>query len=316
MQIKGSRFLVIGGAGFIGSHLVDQLLEQGAELVRVYDNFSRGNLKNLSKATENPQCEIFSLGGDVRDRDILAKAMQDIDGVFHLAALWLLHCVEFPRSAFHTNIEGTFNVLEACVNAKIKRLVYSSSASVYGNAESIPMTEEHPFKNETFYGATKIAGEQMLQAMHKRYQLNYAGLRYMNVYGSRQDYKGAYIAVILKILDRIEKGLPPILHGDGQQTFDFVHVKDVARANICAMAAGANGFYNVGTGVGTSLLALCELILQLCESNLTIKYEPNFQNFVTNRIGCVKAAANTLDFEANISLESGLKELLEWKRSV
>ena len=314
MLIEGSKFLVIGGAGFIGSHLVDQLLENGAEKVRIYDNFTRGSLQNLAVNMNNPKLEIFDLGGDIRDKDLLRKAMSDVDGVFHLAALWLLHCVDFPRSAFHTNVEGTFNVLEACVESNIKRIVYSSSASVYGNAETVPMTEDHAFKNETFYGATKIAGEQMLHAMHKRYSLNYAGLRYMNVYGSRQDYKGAYIAVILKILDRIERGLNPVLHGDGKQTFDFVHVKDVAKANICAMTSHFNGFYNVGTGIGTSLVELCEIILKLCDSELKIEYEPSLQSFVTHRIGCVDKAIKEIGFKADIDLEAGLKELLDWKR--
>jgi len=178
MEIKGKRFLVIGGAGFIGSHVVSELLKHDVKEVVIYDNYARGKISNISEQIEDPRCSVFPDGGDVRDIDILDKAMQGIDGVFHLAAMWLLHCKDYPRTAFEVNINGTFNVLEACVKNKIKRLVYSSSASVYGNAVEIPMTEEHPLNNRNFYGATKIAGEAMCRAFHDRYDLAYVGQVY------------------------------------------------------------------------------------------------------------------------------------------
>lgn len=222
MDLKGRRILVVGGAGFIGSHVVDELLKEDVAEIRVFDNFTRGREENLSAALKDPRVNVFSLGGELLHRDILDAAMKNIDGVFHLAALWLLHCYDFPRSAFEVNIGGTFNVLEACVRNGVKRLVFSSSASVYGDALQEPMAEEHPYHNVTFYGATKIAGEHMCRALYHRYhateqRFDYVGLRYMNVYGPRQDYRGAYIAVIMKMLDALDQGQPPVVYGDGSR---------------------------------------------------------------------------------------------------
>ena len=242
--------------------------------------------------------------------------MRGVDGVFHLAALWLLHCHDYPRSAFEVNVKGTFNVLEACVANSVKRLVYSSSASVYGDAVEIPMTEDHVYNNRTFYGATKIAGEHMSRAMSQRYGLPYVGLRYMNVYGPRQDYKGAYIAVIMKVLDHLEQGLPPILYGDGSQEYDFIYVSDAAKANVKAMEADvSDSFYNVGSGVGSTIQALTEMILELTGSDLHIQYEPGGQTFVTKRIGDPEKSARDLGFRTAVDLRDGLKRLIEWRNS-
>ena len=203
MNLKGKRILVIGGAGFIGSHVVGELLKTDVGQIVIYDNFARGKPGNIAEFLNDPRCSLYPNGGDVRETDVLNDALAGAHGVVHLAALWLLHCKDYPRAAFHVNIEGTFNVLEACVRNKVERLVYSSSASVYGDAAEVPMTEQHPFNNRNFYGATKICGEAMCRAFHDRYNLNYVGLRYMNVYGPRQDYRGAYIAVIMNMLDAI-----------------------------------------------------------------------------------------------------------------
>ncbi|OLP16493.1 NAD-dependent dehydratase [Leptolyngbya sp. 'hensonii'] len=321
MELQGKRFLVIGGAGFIGSHAVDALLREDVEEVRIYDNFTRGREENLAEALKDPRVKIFELGGDILHRDILDTAMKGIDGVFHFAALWLLHCYDFPRSAFEVNIAGTFNVLEACLNNGVKKLVYSSSASVYGDAITEPMVEDHPYNNTTFYGATKIAGEHMCRSLYHRYKgtekhLDYAGLRYMNVYGPRQDYKGTYIAVIMKILDRLDKGLPPVVYGDGSQAYDFIYVGDCARANICAMKSDAtDSFYNVGTGIKTTIKELAELILEVTGSTLQIQYEPSGPTFVKNRVGCPKKAAAEIDFKAKTDLREGLAELIVWRRN-
>lgn len=242
--------------------------------------------------------------------------MQGIDYVFHLAALWLLQCYEYPRAAFDVNIRGTFNVLEACVKHKVKKLIYSSSASVYGDAVEIPMTEEHPYNNKTFYGATKIAGEQICRAFYHRYGLKYLALRYMNVYGPRQDYKGAYIAVIMKILDRLDQGLPPIVYGDGSQAYDFIYVSDVAHSNLCALKSDrTDEAYNIGMGTQTTVKELCELILKITGKNYEIQYEPAGQTFVTNRIGSIDKAKKDLGFEGKVNLSEGLAKLIEWRKS-
>lgn len=319
MDIRGKTFLAIGGAGLIGSHTVDALLKEDIAELRIYDNFTRGREENLREALCDPRVKIFPLGGDILHRDILDAAMKGVDGVFHLAALWLLHCYDYPRSAFEVNIGGTFNVLEAMINNGVKRLVYSSSASVYGDAVEEPMTESHPYLNTNFYGATKIAGEHMCRSLHHRYKntakhFDYVGLRYMNVYGARQDYQGAYIAVIMKMLDNLDKGLPPVLYGDGSQAYDFIYVEDCGKANVCAMKADASdSFYNVGTGIRTSIKALAEIILEQAASPLSIQFEPAGQTFVKNRIGCPKKAEAELGFKATISLPGGLEKLVDWR---
>lgn len=314
-DLKGAKILVIGGAGFIGSHVVDELVKTDTKEIVVYDNFTRGERENLSSALKDPRVRVFDLGGDVLRTDILDEACKGADYVFHLAALWLLHCHEYPRSAFHVNVEGTFNVLEACVKHGVKKLVYSSSASVYGDAISVPMAEDHPFNNKTFYGATKIAGEQMAHAFHHRYGLDYVGLRYMNVYGERQDYKGAYIAVIMKMLDEIDQGRSPVVYGDGSQSYDFVHVTDVARANVLSLTAAAtDAFYNVGSGIATTIKELAQLVLKITDKGLTLKFEPAGQTFVTHRIGDPAKAARDLGFKSTIGLEDGLQRLIAWRR--
>src|SRR5687768_6043702 len=264
MDLRGKKLLVIGGAGLIGSHTVDALIKEDVREIVVYDNFVRGREENLREALKDPRVRIHEIGGDICQSDILESAMAGVDGVFHFAALWLLQCHEYPRAAFDVNVRGTFNVLEACVKKGIERLVYSSSASVYGDAVREPMDEDHPFNNQNFYGATKIAGEAMARAYHHRYGLPYVGLRYMNVYGPRQDYQGAYIAVIMKMLDSIDRGEPLVIYGDGSQAYDFVYVGDCATANICAMTADtADRFYNVGTGVRTTIGELAEKLLEI-----------------------------------------------------
>jgi UDP-glucose 4-epimerase len=320
MEMSGKKFLVIGGAGLIGSHTVDELLKEDVGEIRIFDNFSRGRHENLEYALKDPRVNIFPLGGELMHRDILDAAMKDIDGVFHFAALWLLHCYDYPRSAFEVNVGGTFNVLESMVNNGVKRLVYSSSASVYGDAVEEPMTEAHPYNNTNFYGATKIAGEHMCRSMFNRYKdtenhFDYVGLRYMNVYGARQDYHGAYIAVIMKILDNLDKGKAPVIYGDGSQAYDFVYVTDCARANVCAMKGEAKDeFYNVGTGTRTSIKELAEMLVEVAGSDLKLRYEQGGMTFVKNRIGCPLKTQRDLHFYSNISLPEGLLMLIEWRK--
>ncbi|MBN9594159.1 MAG: NAD-dependent epimerase/dehydratase family protein [Afipia sp.] len=315
MDIRGKKMVVIGGAGLIGSHTVDQLTSQDVREILIYDNFVRGTHQNLAGALRDPRVKIYDVGGDILQSDILQSALKGADGVFHFAALWLLQCHEFPRSAFETNVRGTFNVLDACVAEGVKRLVWSSSASVYGDALVEPMDEDHPFNNKNFYGATKICGEAMARAYHHRYGLDYVGLRYMNVYGPRQDYRGAYIAVIMKMLDAIDRGEGPTIFGDGSEAFDFVAVEDCARANICGMAATATDrFYNVGTGKRTSLKEVAEMLLNLTGCNLPINYAPRSQaTLVRNRIGDPRKASAEIGFTAGVDLREGLSRLITWR---
>jgi UDP-glucose 4-epimerase len=317
LDLRGKKFVVIGGAGLIGSHAVEELAREDIGEIIVYDNFARGSLANLENVIADPRVRVFEAGGDICQTDVLNAALKGADGVFHLAALWLLQCHDYPRSAFDVNVRGTFNVLEACVANDVKRLVYSSSASVYGDAVQEPMTEGHPFNNKNFYGATKIAGEAMATAFHYRYGLPVVGLRYMNVYGPRQDYQGAYIAVIMKMLDAIDRGEGPTIMGDGSEAFDFVSVIDCGRANICAMKADAVGhYYNVGTGKRTSLKELAEMLLQITGSNQPIQYQERSQaTLVRNRIGCPKRAKEEIGFTAGIDLKEGLKALIDWRAS-
>lgn len=317
MDIRGKKFVVVGGAGLIGSHAVESLLQHDVKEILVYDNFVRGRQENLAVALKDPRVRIYDVGGDILQSDILESAIDGADGVFHLAALWLLQCHEYPRSAFDVNVRGTFNVMEACVKKGVKRLVYSSSASVYGDAVEEPMTEDHPFNNKNFYGATKICGEAMLRAFHHRYGLNYVGLRYMNVYGPRADYKGAYIAVIMKMLDAIDRGEGPTILGDGSEAFDFVAVEDCGLANVKAMQAETTDrFYNVGTGIRTSLKELAEKIVRLTGSTKGINYAPRSQaTLVRNRIGSPKRAKEEIGFDARIRLDEGLQQLIDWRKA-
>ncbi len=276
-------------------------------------------MDNLKESIHDSRLEINPFGGDIRDTDILNRTMEGVDGVFHLAAMWLLHCKDFPRTAFDVNIQGTFNILEACVKNNVSRLVYSSSASVYGDALEVPMTEEHKFNNRNFYGATKIAGEAMARAFFDRYGLDYVGLRYMNVYGPNQDQTAAYTGVIPIMLNKIDSNETPEINGDGSQSYDFISVQDVARCNILAMTAEVSDqFYNVGTGVQTSIKDLCNQILRLRGSNLKVKFNPyseqDARRLVQNRIGSTIKCKNDLGFEYHDELESGLINLIKWRQ--
>ena len=320
MDLSGKKVLVIGGAGFIGSHVVSELLATDVSSVVVYDNYARGKLSNIRESLEDKRVSVFEDGGDIREIDVLNSAMKGVDAVVHLAAMWLLHCKDYPRTAFDVNVNGTFNVLEACVNNNIERLVYSSSASVYGDAVEIPMTESHPFNNRNFYGATKIASEAMCRAFFDRYGLNYVGLRYMNVYGPHQDQTAAYTGVIPIMLNKIDANEAPMINGDGSQAYDFVTARDVGRCNVLSLQSKATDeFYNVGTGIQTSIKELCDLILELRESDLKVKYNPysaeDARRLVQNRIGAPEKAATELGFNHQDDLRTGLLNLIEWRKN-
>jgi UDP-glucose 4-epimerase len=313
MDLKDKRIVLIGGAGLIGSHLCDLLVQEPVREVVVLDNFVRGRRENLARASQSPKLTIIEQS--MTDPDAVQKALEGAHGVFLMASLWLGECLDEPRAAWETNVLGSWNVVEACQKLGVERLVYSSSASVYGDALVTPMTEQHPFNNRNTYGATKIACEQMLRAIHHQHGLAYVGLRYMNVYGPRMDYRGAYVSVIMRVLDRIFAGQPPLIHGDGSQTYDFIYVEDAARANLLAMQAECSDvFLNVGSGQGTSLNELVARLLELTGSPLEPQYQPQTQSLVTQRVGSTELAERLLGFRASTPLAEGLERVLAWRR--
>lgn len=312
MDITNKTIMLIGGAGLVGSHIVDELTGEPVKEIIVFDNFVRGNRENLAESLKSPKVRVIE--GSMTDRESLRRSMQGVDGVFLLASLWLGECVNDPRSAWETNVMGTWNVVEACKELGVKRIVYSSSASVYGNALVTPMSEEHPFNNRTTYGATKIANEQMFRAMYEQHKLPYIGFRYMNIYGERMDYRGTYVSVIMKAMDNILAGKPPVIFGDGSQMYDFIYVRDVAKANILGMKADCEDeFFNIGMGVGTTLNELVDMLLELMGSDLKPEYKPQAQSFVTNRIGSTEKAEKLIGFKADTSLLDGLRRVVQWR---
>lgn len=314
-KIEGSAVLITGGAGFIGSTIIDQLLEAGAAEVRVVDNFVRGTWKNLESALTSGRVKVTE--GDIRDRELVDELTAGVDYVFHQAGLRITQCAEAPREAIEVLIDGTFNVLESCVRHKVKKIVAASSASVYGDASYLPMDESHPFNNRTMYGAGKIANEQMMRAIYTTNGLPYVAFRYFNVYGPRMDLTGVYTEVLIRWLDAIEEGKPPLIFGDGLQSMDFVFVGDVARANLLAMQSDiTDEVFNVGTGVQTNLIQLCECLLKLTGCPLKPEYrEARKLVEVRRRQAGTEKAERLLGFRTTVALEDGLKQLIEWRNS-
>jgi UDP-glucose 4-epimerase len=314
-NIAGTCCLVTGGAGFIGSTIVDQLLAAGASEVRVVDNFARGSLNNLSHAMEHSALEVIE--GDIRDASLMHRLIEGVDFVFHQAALRITRCAEVPREAVEVLIDGTFNVLEAAQKQRVRKVIAASSASVYGEPSYLPIDEYHPFNNRTMYGAGKITTEQMLRAFHESYGLNYVAFRPFNVYGPRMDMVGVYTEVLIRWLDAVEAGRPPLIFGDGTQSMDFVYVEDVARANLLAAQSDiTDEAFNLGTGVQTSLTDLCKMVLRLTASSLHPAYrEARSVANVQRRRAAMDKAEQMLGFRAMVPLEQGLGELIRWREA-
>ena len=316
-SVRGKKILVTGGAGTIGSNLVDLLAEGGAREIVVLDNFVRGRRANLAKALPSGVVEVVE--GDVRDADTVRKVTEGADLVFHLAAIRITQCAEEPRLANEVLVDGTFNVLEAAAEAGVAKVVASSSASVYGMAEDFPTTERHhPYNNDTFYGAAKAFNEGMLRSFHAMYGLDYVALRYFNVYGPRMDIHGLYTEVLIRWMERIEAGEPPLILGDGLQTMDFVDVRDIARANVLAAESDlTDEVFNVASGTETSLKELAEGLLEaMGATGLEPVHGPaRAVNGVTRRLADTSQAAERLGFTARIDLRTGLKDLVEWWRA-
>lgn len=307
--------LVTGGAGTIGSTLVDQLVEAGASEVVVLDNFVRGRRQNLEWAQSNGNVTVVE--GDVRDRGLVTELTAGIDVVFHQAAIRITQCAEEPRLAHEVLVDGSFNVVEAAVAADVRKVVAASSASVYGLATEFPTDElHHPYANDTLYGASKTYNEGLLRSYHAMTGLDYVALRYFNVYGPRMDVHGLYTEVLVRWMERIVAGEPPLIFGDGNQTMDFVCVPDIARANVLAAEADVtDAVFNIASEVETSLNELAETLLRVMGSNLSIEYGPERAvNGVTRRLADTSAAKDVLGFSADIDLEEGLSQLVEWWR--
>jgi UDP-glucose 4-epimerase len=313
----GARVLITGGAGFVGSHIADQLLDAGVERITIIDDLVRGRWENLGEARATGKLQVVV--GDICDAPLLDRLMQGCDLVFHQAALRITQCAEDPVRAMQVMVGGTQNVLESAVRHKVSKVVAASSASVYGEPNYLPMDEKHPFNNRTVYGAAKIADEQLLRSYAEMYGLQYVALRPFNIYGPRMDVFGVYTEVMIRWLERLARGEAPVIFGDGSQTMDFVNVDDVARCNLLAMAADVTDrVFNVGSGSETSLLELCRL---LCEETGHADIEPAFApvravNPVTRRLAAVEGARDAFGFQAQIGLRQGLHELIEWHAAV
>ncbi|MEU8540461.1 aminotransferase class I/II-fold pyridoxal phosphate-dependent enzyme [Streptomyces sp. NPDC048717] len=315
-DFQGKRILVTGGAGTIGSHVTDLLLEGGAREVVVLDNLVRGRRANLAGALASGRVELVE--GDIRDAATVRRVTAGADLVFHLAAIRITQCAEEPRLANEVMVDGTFNVLEAAAAAGVGKVIASSSASVYGLAESFPTTERHhPYNNDTFYGAAKAFNEGMLRSFHAMYGLDYVALRYFNVYGPRMDIHGLYTEVLIRWMERIEAGEPPLILGDGTQTMDFVHVRDIARANILAARADVTDeVFNVASATETSLRELADALLDAMDSDLEPVHGPaRAVNGVTRRLADTSLAAERIGFKAEIGLRDGLRDLVAWWRA-
>ncbi|MFC7533526.1 NAD-dependent epimerase/dehydratase family protein [Actinoplanes sp. GCM10030250] len=316
VQIEGARALVTGGAGTIGSHVVDELVRGGAAEIVVLDNFVRGRRDNLEWALANGPVRLVE--GDIRDVDLVRSVTTDKDLVFHLAAIRITQCAEEPRLANEVLVDGTFNVIEAAAEAGVKKLIASSSASVYGLAEEFPTTERHhPYNNDTFYGAAKAFNEATLRSFHAMKGLDYVALRYFNVYGPRMDIHGLYTEVLIRWMERIASGKPPLILGDGLATMDFVHVADIARANILAARADVTDeVFNIASSTETSLKDLAAALSAVMKSDLAPEHGPaRAVNGVTRRLADTSAAFDRLGWKAELSLTQGLEGLVDWWRS-
>jgi UDP-glucose 4-epimerase len=314
--ITGERFLVTGGAGTIGSTIVDQLVAAGAREIVVLDNFVRGRPENLISARESGVVTLVS--GDVRDRDLVRSLMPGIDVVFHQAAIRITQCATEPRLALEVLVDGTYEVVEAAADAGVRKVVAASSASVYGLAEEFPTTErQHPYDNDTLYGAAKTFNEGLLRSFHAMRGLDYVALRYFNVYGPRMDIYGLYTEVLIRWMERIESGKPPLILGDGRQTMDFVYTHDIARANLLAAASNVtDDVFNIGSNTETSLVELAEALQRVMGSRLPLEFgPPRGINGVTRRLADISRAAEHLGWKPEITLDEGLRRLVAWWRA-
>jgi UDP-glucose 4-epimerase len=313
-DLKNSVVLVTGGAGTIGSHVVDAVIAEQARRIIIYDNFSAGYNENLRDAFKQKQTEIEIRVADITHPEDLEDAMQGVDYVFHEASVLLLESMKKPQKAIDVNIQGTFNVFKTALKAGVKKVVWASSASVFGDPLRLPVDEDHPFNNKTFYGATKIACEAIAASLNFSQGLQHVGLRYYNVYGPRQGIRGAYAQILPRWCDRIEANQPIVIFADGTQSMDLIYVKDVAQANVCAMKSDCtNDFFNIGTGIETTVKELAHLLLDVTGCKLPPVYEPHDVNLVKRRQCSTIRAREKIGFVAETNLRQGLLKYWQWR---
>jgi UDP-glucose 4-epimerase len=313
MKLEGKKVLVTGGAGFVGSHIIDLLIGEGCAEIVAVDNMVRGRRENLTDALARGPVRL--LEGDIRDRRLMDELVEGADVVFHQAALRITQCAEEPRAALEVMVDATYDLLELCVKHQVEKVVAASSASVYGMADQFPITESHhPYNNRTLYGAAKVFNEGLLRSYYEMYGLDYVALRYFNVYGLRMDIYGVYTEVLIRWMERIAAGEPPLIFGPGDQTMDFVYIRDVARANILAAKANVTDeVFNVASGTETSLNQLADALLRVMGSSLRPEHRPERRvNPVQRRLADTEKAYRMLGFKATVPLEEGLKELVTW----
>ncbi len=314
-DLKNSVVLVTGGAGTIGSHVVDAIITEGARKVIVYDNMAEGHHANLQEAMRQTKTELKFVSADIRSREDLDEAMEGVDYVFHEASVLLLESMKKPQKAIDVNIQGTFNVFQAALKAGVKKVVWASSASVFGEPLRLPVDEDHPFNNKTFYGATKVACEMIATSLNFTCGLKHVGLRYYNVYGPRQGIKGAYAQILPRWCDQINRGEPIVIYEDGSQSMDMIFVKDIAEANICALKSNCtNDFFNIGSGVETTVKQLAHILLEITGTSTSPIYKPHDINLVKRRRCSTKQAQEKIGFVVKTSVREGVKQYWQWRQ--
>ncbi|HJS80174.1 MAG TPA: NAD-dependent epimerase/dehydratase family protein [Vitreimonas sp.] len=316
MNLDGAKILVTGGCGLIGSTTIDQLLREDVERIVIFDNLVRGSMHNVAEILNDKRVELVK--GDIRDVKATRRVTEGMDAVMHMAALRITACAEDPREAFEVMCEGSFNVVEAAHLAGVKKIVAASSASIYGLADNFPTAEEdHPYNNRTWYGASKIMLEGLLRSFNDMYGTEYCAFRYFNVYGPRMDIHGKYTEVLIRWMERIEAGLPPLILGDGKTSMDFIYIDDIARANVAGLKSDVSDeVFNVASGIETTLLDLAEALMRVMGRKLEPEFGPERRvNAVPRRLASTEKAKRLLGWEAQVSLDEGLERLVNWWRA-
>lgn len=311
-MLENSTVMVTGGAGHIGSHIVEEVLNKNPKKVIVYDNLAEGRVSNLPN-----DARIELVRRDIRDIEDLTNAMTDVDFVFHTASVLLLECRNHPDKAIDVNIKGTYNVIKTAAESGVEKIIFSSSGSVYGQPLYMPMDETHPYNSELLYGTTKITGEHLLRDFYRSHGLEFVALRYFNVYGPRQHYKGSYTQIIPKWIDKIEAGEPLVVYGDGSQSMDMTYVTDVARANVLALESGVtHDTINIGTGKEWTIIQLANIMREIAGQDLPITFVPKDTSLVTKRLCSIEKAEKYINFKYQIDIHTGLKSYWNWRQEL